>query len=159
MGSGCNGTAERWPGNTMAQRTQLQMDNYYRELARQQTVMAEWRTFSIPVGPTGRDWFVIRHGGIEFSDAGFWLNQAQRVEARGGTYELRCSSSNGKTEIRNTKGEFRWFDRIDNNPSRNDPWYFWLFETANEIPEWLTGCDFDVEIDWQDNRNDVRELW
>jgi hypothetical protein len=143
-------------GGTMAERTDLQMDAYYRDLTRAETITCEWKTFTISAGPTGREWVMARHGG--FSDAGFWLNQARRVETIGGTYELRRNVTSQRLEIRNTKGEFRWFDRIDNNPSRNDPWYQWIGETLNQVPEWLTGCDFDVQIDWQDDRAQEREL-
>ena len=33
-----------------------------------------------------------------------------------------------------------------------------LWTTVNRLPEWLTGSDFDVKIDWQDNRTEVREI-
>jgi YD repeat-containing protein len=40
------------------------------------------------------------------------------------------------------------YDGIGNN----------LWTTVNRLPEWLTGSDFDVKIDWQDNRTEVREI-
>jgi len=75
----------------------------------------------------------------------------------GGTYEARCNSATGNTEIRNTKGKFAWLDRIDNNPNRADPWWFSLLEIMNEIPETISGAAFDVWISWEDNRTNVRE--
>ena len=148
-------TRDDGAGNTMADRTALQMDIYYGDLAADEELADVWTEYSLPVGDTGRAWWVFRRGG--FSDAGFWLNQAHRVEVVGGTYEARACGE-GKIELRKTKGEFRWFDRIDNNPSRNDPFFMWLGEIINIIPETITGADFDVEIDWQDDRDEERPV-
>ncbi len=153
--------------NTMGQRTSRQMDLFYFKLAREEarkgTVSTAWKTVQIAEGATGQDWWVFRKGGIDFSDAGFWLNQAHKVDVlAGGTFEMRlvCDQSGKATglQIRNTNGKFRWFDRIDNNPSQNDGFWFWLLETGNQIPEWLTDAAFDVQVDWGDNRKDTREV-
>lgn len=153
--------------NTMGQKTSRQMDLFYFRLAkdeaRKETVTTSWKTIQVAEGATGQDWWVFRKGGIDFSDAGFWLNQAHKVDALyGGTFDVRlvCDKSGKATglQIRNTNGRFRWFDRIDNNPSQNDGFWFWLLESGNQIPEWLTNAAFDVQIDWGDNRQEIREV-
>ena len=92
---------------------------------------------------------------LDFSDGGFWLGTSQRVDARGGTIELRCVDKT-TIEMKNTRGKFKWIDRIDSNANKNDPWWFRSLETLNEGAEWITGADFPVEIDWKDNRPEVR---
>jgi len=144
-------------GNTMAKRTAEQMDLYYRDLLRAEKLTSDWKVLRIPLGDTRKGWNIAREGQIDFSDAGFWLNKANAVISLGGSYEARCSPATGKTELRNTKGHFLWLDTIRSNPSRNDPWYFWLAETYNKIPEAIHGASFKVLITWEDNRTEIRE--
>jgi RHS repeat-associated protein len=147
--------------NTMGQRLVGQMDLFYFKLAKEESLKggsSSWKTVQIVEGATGEEWAIARRDGIDFSDAGFWLNRANPGvnTLAGGSFEMRVCSN--KIEIRNTMGKFRWFDRIDNNPNRNDGFWFWLLESVNQIPEWLTNAAFDVQIDWQDDRKDVREV-
>ena len=158
---------------TMATRTTVYMDRYYGELLRDEishgNVTSKWKTFGVPHQEALSPWFIRRGSGTRhwgrrvnggFSDAGFWLNQAHKVDSLGGTYEARCRIDNGKKiyEYKNTKGKFRWFDTIDSSPNSKDPWWFQLLETLNEIPEWITAAEFDVEIDFEDNRPIIRTL-
>ncbi len=149
-------------GNTMATRTKPSMDAYYESLAAEKIqsklVTCVWKTFTVlPRDVTSQTtWVIPRSGGIDSSDAGFWLNRAQSVTTLGGTFDLRFNSVAGKYELRNTKGAFRWIDRIDSNSSSSDPLYFRLLETVNGVAEWITGADFPVNIDWEDNRATVR---
>jgi hypothetical protein len=155
-------------GNTMAQRTKGTMDAYYRKLAveeiKARNVTCEWKTFKLPLAPAtvGDQWNTKRpqHGliGLHYSDVGFWLNTAQQVQARRGTYELRWNPDSEKYELRNKMGRFRWMDRIDSNSNSKDGIIFQSLETINGAAEWLTGADFDVIIDWEDKREDVSPL-
>jgi len=140
----------------MAKGTKGEMDLYYRDLLRGQKLTSDWKVFTIPLGDTRQIWTIRRKGEIDISDAGFWLNKANAIIALGGTYEARCSPATGKTELRNTKGHFLWLDTISSNPSRNDPWYFWLLETMHKLPEAIHGTSFRVLISWEDNRTEIR---
>lgn len=150
----------------MAQKTKLHMDKYYFYLAieeiRKGTIGCDWEVITIPTGDASTravGWAIPRKGGIDLDEAGFWLNVPNpNVESRGGTFELRLNPDLTTYSIRNTKGHFRWYDRIDTNPNSNDSLGFEILETLNVICEWLTGADFPVEIDWQDNREDVRAI-
>jgi hypothetical protein len=51
---------------------------------------------------------------------------------------------------------FYYNDRIDSNATRKDPLHFYLMEKTNKLFEYITGCDFNVNIDWQDNRGEIR---
>jgi hypothetical protein len=57
-----------------------------------------------------------------------------------------------------SKGKFRWYDTIDSNPSTADDPVFWALEAVNQIPEWISGAAFDVQIDWADDRQEVRDV-
>jgi len=150
--------------NTMGSRTTIPMDSFYwkyaGELHKKHQITPDWQTFKLPVQDTKMRWSLSstkspgRVKQMDFSDAGFWLGTAERVDSTGGTIELRCEGS--AIFMKNTRGAFRWSDRIDSNANKNDPWWFQTLEKVNEAAEWLTGADFPFVIDWNDGREEIR---
>jgi RHS repeat-associated protein len=147
-------------GNTMAKRTERQMDYFYFKKAKTEQLSASWKTYLlIPEKLSGEFWYINYDGGIDFENAGFWLYQCNQVEVLGGNYQARCNGSS--IEIRNTKGRFRWNDKINSNANFNDLFKVKTFlptvlEYLNEIPEYISGADFFLFIDWQDDNKKER---
>lgn len=139
----------------MAKRTNLQMTNYYTDLLEKDGLLAKanqcWKHYTVNSGKTGRSWYIVRNGGIDFSDIGFWLNEGQ-VDCNGGSFEYRINPESKKLEFQHVKTSFTWIDRIDCNPSMNDGFWFFLAEWLDSLCEAITGCDFPVEIKWSDER-------
>lgn len=114
----------------MAKRTYYRMNAYYKELVNKEKITIKWKVVHVQSENTGGDRWVIARDG-RFPDAGFWLNQAHRVDSLGGSFEVKCTPSS-KKEIRNINVRFRWLDRIDTNPTWGDTWYVYDAEWLNQ---------------------------
>ena len=145
-------------GNTMATETRQQMDNYYKSLLAGKILTECWEAYEIKAGDTGRSWWVFRKKYMDRKEAGFWLNRTDHVEVTSGSFEYRKNPDSGDIEVRNAAVSYKWFDRIDCNPSRGDPFGFYVLESVNSACEWITGADFDIEITWEDNRGGPWEV-
>lgn len=150
----------------MSKKTESLMNIYYKNLIRDalesnadgsQRIIADndWHRFSIkPSNNTGMNWAIIRNreASLDIYDVGFWLNQAHRVSTGGGSFEYRFCEEEQGVRFRNVNVKYVWHDRIDSNPNRKDPLWFYALEYVNRIRERIINCDFPVEISWQDRR-------
>jgi hypothetical protein len=156
---------------TMVTQTDWIMDRFYWLIVRQAVIDGDlalptcgWVSLDIAEGNTNMQWSLAAgdFGLDSFSDVAFWLGTSNHVDTTGGSIEVKIDQEGEGTgfsySIRNTSVGFIWHDEIDSNASENDGLWQRFLETLNRIPEWLTGADFDIEVDWEDTREEEREV-